>query len=238
MRLAPCLLLLAACTSNEEAAVLPALEHGRFLFADRSASPAADNPFTCATCHRAETDPGDDRLLPGAPLAGAPERSSYWGGAELDLLAAINHCRTLFMGAAVPWTAEDEQAKVMYLFLTSLAPGDPEPRAFSVTAAAQDVPAGDPLQGEPIYRRACHACHGAAFTAEGRLWPTIPLLPGEAVAELETLGFDATEVRVGFVEKVRHGPFLGLEGRMPLYAREALDDQQLGALLAYLGRYP
>ena len=36
------------------------------------------------------------------------------------------------------------------------------------------------------------------------------------------------------IEKVRHGQFFGVGGTMPLYSREALSDEDLGALLAFL----
>ena len=37
------------------------------------------------------------------------------------------------------------------------------------------------------------------------------------------------------IEKVRHGQFFGVGGNMPLYSLEALSDEDLGALLAFLG---
>jgi thiosulfate dehydrogenase len=37
------------------------------------------------------------------------------------------------------------------------------------------------------------------------------------------------------IEKTRHGRFFGVGGNMPLYSLEALSDEDLGALLAYLG---
>jgi thiosulfate dehydrogenase len=233
-------LALVACKADAEPTVveLPAVEHGRFLFGDPSASPSPQNAFSCASCHRAAADAADERILPGAALAGAPERPSYWGGAELELLGAINHCRTLFMAAQKPWTADDEEAKVMYLYLMSLAGGDGAAQPFTLVAAADDLAAGDPGRGGEIYRRSCAACHGEAHTGAGRLRGSIPVLPEESVAYFESLEFDQEDVRVSFIEKVRHGPFLGLYGFMPLYSREALSDADLGALIAFLGLYP
>lgn len=38
-----------------------------------------------------------------------------------------------------------------------------------------------------------------------------------------------------FVQKVRHGGFLGYGGKMPPYSQEKLTDQDLGDLLELLG---
>lgn len=53
----------------------------------------------------------------------------------------------------------------------------------------------------------------------------------------KTYAFDKTQVRVTFVEKVRHGGFLGVFGSMPLYSTEAISDADLSALLTFLDLY-
>jgi thiosulfate dehydrogenase len=234
------LLALTACKADDETVVVevPAVEHGRFLFGDPSASPSPNNVFSCATCHQGAPDAADDRILPGATLAGAPERPSFWGGAELDLLRAINHCRTSFMAAQQPWTAEDEEAEVMYLFLMSLGPGDPSAQPFTLVASAEDLPAGDAARGAEVYRRSCGNCHGATGSGEGRLGTEIPILPDESVAYFQSLQFDETDTRVSFIEKSRHGAFFGLFGSMPPYSREALADDDLADLISFLGLHP
>jgi thiosulfate dehydrogenase len=40
-----------------------------------------------------------------------------------------------------------------------------------------------------------------------------------------------------FIEKVRHGGFLGYGGLMPPFSLEAMTDAELGALLSFLGLY-
>lgn len=215
-----------------------ALDHGRMLMSSPSASPSSQNPFSCATCHFATSADADGRILPGAVLAGATERPAFWGGTENDLLRSINYCRTYFMGAQNPWTIEDEQAKVFYLFLTSLPAEAPEAQPMTVEPIAYDLPPGDEARGSEVYDAACRSCHGAAHTGEGRLTERATILPEESLEYFETLGFDATQARVTFVEKVRHGPFLGLYGNMPLFPLEALSDDDLGALLAFLDLYP
>lgn len=229
----------AGCSKTDTEVVHgTALDHGRAIFSDPEASPYPLNLFSCATCHRATDDPADPRILPGAVLAGATERPSFWGGRENDLLRSVNHCRTYFMNARHAWTTDDEEAKVLYLFLTSLTPTDPAAHALTVVPIAEDIPAGDAQGGADIYARSCQSCHGSAHSGEGRLDERIPILPEESLGYFQSLGFDATEQRVTFVEKVRHGGFLGLYGNMPFYSTESLSDAELGALLAFLGLYP
>ena len=43
------------------------------------------------------------------------------------------------------------------------------------------------------------------------------------------------EARFAVVEKLRHGRFFNIGGVMPLYSLEALSDQDVADLLAYLG---
>jgi thiosulfate dehydrogenase len=233
------LLLLAACSTETEQQVVPgtALDHGRALFSDPTASPSPLNVFSCSTCHRADADAADTRILPGAVMAGAVDRTSFWGGREIDLLRSVNACRTFFMNAQQPWTVDDEEAKVMYLFLDSLPKTEPDAQPMTVPPVVDDVPAGNADAGGGIYARSCQVCHGAIHSGEGRLAERIISLPDEELAFLDSYGFDATEKRVTFIEKVRHGGFLGLYGNMPLYSTEVLSDAELGDLLAYLGLY-
>ena len=63
-------------------------------------------------------------------------------------------------------------------------------------------------------------------------------MPEESVDYLnKTYAFDKVQVRVTFVEKIRHGGFLGVFGNMPLYSLEAMSDADLGALLTFLDLY-
>ena len=175
---------------------------------------------------------------PSAKLGGATSRPTFWGGKTVDLLTAINDCRYFFMSAQRPWTREDEDAKGMYAFLSSLPPGSTGPVPFTVPATATDLPRGSSSAGQGIYERACRSCHGAALTGAGRLGTTIPVLPDQSVASFKAYGFDATQVRLSFIEKVRHGGFLGLYGNMPPYSMEVLSDADLASLLAFLNLYP
>lgn len=236
--LALALAAVAACSDDPEIERRSATEHGRDLFESTKASNSSLNVFTCSTCHRAEPAPSDARILPGHVLAGAVDRPTFWGGQRNDLLLSINDCRYYFMNATSAWKADDEDAKAMYAFLSSLPGTAPGALPFTVVPVAKDLPPGDRGRGEQVYEQSCRSCHGAAHTARGRLRQGIPLLPEEEVQVLTgTYGFDRTQVRVTFIEKVRHGGFLGVFGTMPLYSLEAMSDADLAALLAFLDLY-
>lgn len=229
------------CSSDPEVSTVEvhgtAADHGRALFSDPAASPSPLNRYSCATCHRAGAPAaGDARILSGAPLAGAPLRPTYWGGQENDLLRAINDCRYYFMSAQKPWAADDEDAEAMYAYLVSLPEEAVDAAPFTVVQAAKDLPAGDTEVGRQVFERACQACHGAVHTGEGRLTPLAPAIPDQTVAEHAQ--YTATEGRVVFVEKIRHGAFLGYEGSMPPFSLEVLSDDEIAGLLAYFNLYP
>lgn len=208
---------LAACSSPEPARI-SAVEQGRAVF---EASKAG---FSCATCHDLHAA---ERLLPGAPLAGVTERTSFWGGQENDLLRALNQCRTLFQQAP-ELSREEPEAARLYAYLESLT-GSAEPWPFTVVQAITELPAGDAAAGRDAYRAACARCH----EAEPPLADDIPRLPDDALAR--HAHYSAAEQRLVFVEKARHGAFFGYGGRMPPFSAEALSDAQLADVLAFLG---
>jgi thiosulfate dehydrogenase len=232
-------LVLAACGTETVVEVRTvhgtAVDHGKALFSDPAASPSTINHFSCSTCHLAESDASDRRILPGATLAGSPERPSFWAGQENDLLRSINHCRFYFMGAPEPWTDADEEARAMFAYLTSLEGGSTKPVAFSVVKSIEDVPAGDRSAGATVYERACAGCHGDAHTGKGRIVETASIMPEEVIEEHGYLSFD--ERRLIFVEKARHGGFLGYSGTMPPFSSEVLSDDELGDLLSFFDVY-
>lgn len=230
------LALVACSTSSTPPAIvhLSAAEHGRALFSDPTASSSPLNNVACASCHRVADDASDVRLLPGGALAGASGRASYWAGQEIELLRAVNDCRTYFMQARDAWTADDEEAKALWAYLSSL-PGDAKPIPFTIVRSVVDLPAGDPNVGGDVYARACKSCHGAVHTGEGALASQAPRIPDQVSAQ--HLQYSRTDQRVIFIEKIRHGGFLGYGGFMPPFSIETLTDVQIGALLAYLGLY-
>lgn len=230
--------IFVGCSSDPEVERRTAVEHGKDLFADKKASNSTLNVFTCATCHRAEPGSAAGHILPGYDLAGAVDRPTFWGGQRNDLLAAINDCRYLFMNATTAWTANDEDAKAMYAYLASLPKTQTGALPFTIVQVAKELPAGDRGRGEQVYDGSCRTCHGAAHTGRGRLRDGIPILPEESANVLtKAYGFTPEQVRTTFVEKARHGGFLGVFGNMPLYSTEAMSDADLAAAITFLDLY-
>jgi len=223
-------------TETPDPVVESAVAHGALLFGSASLVKTTQNSYACATCHAVEVTPANDAILPGVTLAGVTKRPSFWNGMELDLLAAMNHCAYSFMLKDAPFTATDENAKAVYAYLESL-PSSPEltlPQPFTVAYTVADVPSGDATRGEALYRRACTSCHGPKSTGTGRLVKRAPVLPEQTVADHPSDKYTRAEVRLVFVEKVRHGGFVGYGGQMPPFAREKLSDQELGDILEFL----
>lgn len=213
-----------------------AAERGAALFVSPSLSEAAFNAFSCALCHEAAPS-GDSTIRPGAPLAGVVDRPSYWGGAELDLLRAVNHCLSSFMLHDEPWSGSEPEAEDLYAYLLSLPAGETGAEAvpFEVVAAVTDPPWESAAAGAEVYARACERCHGAIHTGEGRLADDIAVLPDDTLLDHPLGEYNLIERRLVFVEKVRHGRFLGYGGRMPPFSREKLSDRELGDLLQFFG---
>jgi thiosulfate dehydrogenase len=220
-----------ACSGEAETSHMGAAEQGRSVF---SAVSPPDGLFACASCHAVAQAPGDERLLPGASLLGVTQRSSFWDGQENDLLRAVNDCRTSFQGAP-PLARDDPDAATLYAFLESLTgPDDAVP--FTVVNPVQDLPPGDATRGAALYDAACAYCHGQLGTGEGRLSEELPQLPDEVLAEHRS--YSVRDRRVIFIEKVRHGGFLGYHGNMPPFSSQVLADAQLADLLSGLDLYP
>lgn len=208
-----------------------AVDHGRALFADPRASPSASNAFSCATCHPSEEP--RDRIFAGGDLAGATTRATFWGGQRQDLLEAINDCRLSFMDAAAPWTADDDDARAMYAYLASRA--GPASVPFTVVLRAQDLPRGDPARGGIAFRLACAPCHGSAHDGDGRAASFVPRLPDDVDAEHAS--FALADRRLVYLRKIREGAFRDAAGSMPPFSREALSDDDVAGILAFLGQY-
>jgi thiosulfate dehydrogenase len=225
--------LLSALACSEADDVTP-VERGRELFVSRELSPSQLNNYSCAVCHLSQ--PIENPFIrPGATLAGATERPSFWGGQENDLLRSINACRSYFMVAPEPLTPDQADAQALYAFLESLEPGDPNPVPFTIVREIEPIPRGDLARGTLLYTQACGYCHGAMHTGVGRLSDRVPVLPEDTVAE----HFDYTPrvLRLVFIEKVRHGLFLGYGGDMPPFSTEVLSDQDLSDILEALEIY-
>jgi thiosulfate dehydrogenase len=229
-------ILLGAATTSSCSSPLESTDgvaRGQELFRSRALSTSHINLYTCATCHDA-TQATSEQIKAGAVLAGATLRPSFWGGQINDLLAAIDECRTNFMGASVPLAPGESDAVALYQYLTSLEPGNPEPVPFTTLRIIDDpLERGDAVNGAVLYDRACGYCHGRISTATGRLGERVPLLPEQGVAEHE--GYTPRLLRLVFIEKVRHGRFFGYGGDMPPFSLEVLSDAELADILEALG---
>lgn len=225
-------LSMAACAPDPETALV---ERGAAVFSSKELSSSRLNLYTCATCHTTVDSEPDDLLRTGAPLDGVVSRPSYWAGNEIDLLRAVNQCRSSFMVEPTPLEASDQQAAALYAYLESLPPTKTDEVPFTVieTIGVGIVPRGSVASGQDLYRRACGYCHGTAHEGVGRLGGRVPVLPEDTIAAHE--GYAPGVLRLVFIEKVRHGAFLNYGGDMPPFSAEVLSDQELGDLLEALG---
>jgi len=223
--------IIPACSNSVEST--DGVARGQELFRSRALSSSHINLYTCATCHDA-AEAERDQVKTGAVLAGATLRPSFWGGQSNDLLAAIDECRSNFMGASDPLEPDEPNAVALYQYLTSLEPGNPEPVPFSTVRIIDDtLGRGNADNGALLYDRACGYCHGAITSGAGRLGERVSLLPEEAVAEHE--GYTPRQLRLVVIEKVRHGKFFGYGGDMPPFSSEVLSDAELSDILEALG---
>jgi thiosulfate dehydrogenase len=232
-------IILTACGDPDpEIVQASAIDHGKALFNDPSIAGTSVNSYACGTCHQAVAS-ADDRIFVGAPLAGAIERPSFWGGARLELLDAINECLTIFMFKSEPWNGEEVDARAMFAYLESLpsGPADVAAAPFTVVKAIEPLTGGDASNGAAVYQRACAQCHGAAHTAANRPVPNATLLPEDANAGHPAPEYAAEDRAFIFVEKARHGAFLFYDGTMPPFSAENLSDEELADIVAFLGPY-
>jgi thiosulfate dehydrogenase len=209
------------------------VERGRALLQSTALSPSRLNTFSCATCHDATPDQTGEEIKAGAALAGSTLRPTYWGGSENDLLRAVNACRNHFMIASTPLAADDPDAEDLYAYLSSLEPGNADPVPFTVVTFIEELPRGDSAAGATLYTKACASCHGDMHTAQGRMSSRVPLLPEQTLAD--HANYDPRSQRLVFIEKIRHGGFLGYGGDMPPYSTEVLDDRAVSDLLEAMG---
>jgi thiosulfate dehydrogenase len=221
-----------------------AREAGAQMFADPRFSGSEANAFSCATCHAigagAGTDgfDGDGRIRAGFPLDDAAARTRFWGGASTSLLDATNTCVTNFMrGPAL--VGDEPKARALYEFVAShstesgAAIGSVhEARPLTIVENVTSVGRGSSSRGAKVWDAACRTCHGDPHTGNGRITELATIVPEGSAEFAEQVGFPLDLV---VVEKVRHGRFFGVGGTMPPFAVEQLSDDDLGAVLAFLG---
>lgn len=211
-----------------------AADFGEELFQDSRLSESEFNRFSCATCHATTATPEAGRMYAGYSLHNSAFRPSWWGGYETRLLDAVNFCYVSFMRGVAPLAPEDPKARALYEYLVRISPDRQAPALpLTVVKNIEDVPRGGTSRGAEVYRAACQTCHGELHTGKGRISELTSLLPG--VFDSYDVFFPGVPKQLVVIEKVRHGQFFGVGGNMPLYSREALSDEDLGALLAFLG---
>ncbi|HEY3493169.1 MAG TPA: c-type cytochrome [Polyangiaceae bacterium] len=230
-RLIVCASLCFGCSDGGNDAEESAVERGRQLFEAGPLSDSGLNVYSCASCHEQHPS-GGSRIFPGAAMAGSTLRPSFWGGQENDLLRSLEDCRTYFMYANSPLDREGGAASDLYAFLASLEPGNAEPVPFSVVRTVEPLPRGDAARGAELFTNACSACHGTMHEGAGAL-RRVPALPDATL--LDHPDSDPAEMRLIFIEKVRHGGFLGYGGAMPPFSSEVLGDAELSDILEALG---
>jgi thiosulfate dehydrogenase len=213
---------------------VPAAQLGARLFTSPALSTSRFNRFACSTCHTIAAGAGPvvpGRWDSGYNLHGVAGRPTWWGGASLRLLDAVNDCIELFMGGR-RLSAAEPQALQLGAYLAESSPPDPQPAApLTVVRVATPLAdlAGDANRGALIYAASCFRCHGAPHSGSGRLDPSVSILPED------TLHFFPTNGRAAFVEKIRHGRFFNIGGVMPFYSLEAMSDADVADILAFVG---
>jgi thiosulfate dehydrogenase len=232
--------VVSGCGTNDpEIKQASAADHGAALFLDPTLTGTAANAYSCATCHftRVPASTTSGPILTGAPLAGVTRRPSYWGGQEVELLRSLNNCLYYFMLENAPVEATDERAEALFAYLDSLpsSPEDEKPWPFTIEVEVQPIALGQASTGKALYERSCQSCHGAPKTGDNRLVPRAPILPDQTLAQHPLGTYTEEERRLVFVQKTRHGGFLGYGGQMPPYSKEILSDEALGDILAYMG---
>lgn len=222
---------LGACGGETTEVVVTAEERGAALFADPALG-REGNVVACVDCHA--TTVGGGPGLPGADLVNVAFRPSYWGGQEDELLDAVNTCLFWFMGRPAPLEADDPAGVDLYAYLASLEGDDGvPPRSFTIGDVVWPGE-GDAARGAPIYDRSCAWCHGALHTGDGAESPAAPVLPDDTIAAHPLGDYTEEARRLVFVEKVRHGPFLGYGGTMPPFSLEVISDAELADLLTFM----
>jgi thiosulfate dehydrogenase len=231
-------LLLAGCGDVVRNA--PLAERGAQLARDPSVSRSQYNRFACLTCHAERAGDVGGRSLPGAVLAGAARRPTFWGGEVLHLREAVGRCWLYFM-RGVPADLDGPTGDALYAWLAALSEGDAgvtDPVPFTIPRTARDLPGGDAARGQRVYARACQSCHGAFGSGSGRAGPLVTIVPGDTLAEhcrgTPPAGVAdlPTYVRLVVYQKTRHGSFLGYGGTMPPFSTESLSDADLADIVA------
>jgi thiosulfate dehydrogenase len=234
MRVAFILVALAAAAC----APMKARDVGEQLFSDPALSPSTLNAFSCATCH--SMGDANGAIKAGFDLKSAAKRERFWGGYSPSLLDATNDCLVFFMqGTQLDKT--DPKARALYEYLDDAATGSTDTATKSLTVVENITVLAEQgkTRGAQVWDAACKGCHGDPHTGAGRIEQTASIVPEDSqklakeIAPQQNL--DAgTATKLIVIEKVRHGAFFGIGGTMPLFSKEQMSDDDIGALLSFL----
>jgi len=202
-----------------------AVERGRALFRDTQEGLAA----SCADCHSLLPPEKEkkkaEHLGPGASLWGSAKRAG-WRNVEFydDVGAASGLCARVYQERKGGLT--EKQQDDLTAFLLTQGPKDkqrgelPARKVEKKPKLLRKYPDGDKKKGEKLYTRYCTGCHNDAEDAV-----SFEIRPGrKRRAQI------ARRVR-GYTARRRFKP-----DAMSYYPTHRLSDEQLGDILAYLGR--
>lgn len=210
---------------------------GQAVFADPGFSSSRINQYSCATCHRVGPEDRPTAILPGGSLAGSTLRPDFWGGTVTHFSDAVALCYRRFMRGGTLETGSDK-ALQLYVYLESLnrTPGASSLRvAFTIPATVPVPPMGDAARGAVVWRNGCANCHGDPRSAASRPIALASVLPTDTETEhTAAMGYTMDSLRQVFLEKTRHGAFLGFAGVMPPFSTQTLSDQELNDLVTFL----
>lgn len=202
---------------------------GERIFNDPRLADSEFNSFSCATCHSVDDATDGPRI--GVTLKNVVGRPTWWGGQSPRLLDAVNFCNVFFMRGA-PLDPSDPRARALYEYVVSISPEATSPEMpLTVVENVTTVARGDPRRGEDVFNASCRVCHGAPRTGIGRINELASIVPDASIEFAVANDFDPELV---IVEKIRHGQFFAVGGNMPMFTREALSDEDLGALMGFL----
>ncbi len=183
------------------------------------------NTYACYSCHALEEPASDGFARAGHALGGATRRESFKNGQFEDILDAVNICRTEWMGAPA-FAADDERWQALRGFMDESGPEGPvEALTFEVVEPLADTDGGDVEEGRDFFNASCALCHGQNATGTQQA----PALVGEFL----NAGLIARRVRTS--GEVESGAYEGLTGgRMPFWAADRINDDQLRDVLAFV----
>jgi len=135
----------------------------------------AGNNLACGNCH---LESGTKKFgLPLFGLYGEYPRYNARSGEEISIEGRINGCMMRSMnGRALPLDAPQMQALAAYIkFLSTGVPPGQELPGLGAGKMPELTRAAEPARGEPVYARACAACHGPDGEGVRRSIPSVDL---------------------------------------------------------------